>query len=557
MILKIKSINKCYKLAKDINKNLYQIPVLSVDCGEIPLSALDSCRLMLLNLHKYVQNAFTENSIFNFDLFKSHVKIAQRLMDDLIDLEEEKINSIINKIENEDPEPFHIKQNEIEIWQKIKKSLLDGRRTGLGITSLGDVFAKLNIVYGSEQSLQMAKEIFSCLRDSAYLSSIEMSRDLGSFNVYDISKEINCDYLDRLWKDRPDLYELQKQYGRRNISLLTVAPAGSISILTQTTSGLEPVFRSSYTRRKKVNGNETPDFIDQNGVGFKEYKIYHQQLKNYLDEDSSRTEETSPWFNSTSDKINWKDSVKLQGVIQQYIDHSLSTTKNLPNNATVEDVAEIYLTAWQEGCKGITVYRDGSRSGILITEDSKDSNLQFKVKNDGVKRPKILDAEVHHIKIKNDEYYVVVGLMDNQPYEIFIGKYLLDDSGQKSNIPKCIKSGEVIKLKRGVYQLEPNECEIDKTYILSGYDECEEVESLARMTSLSLRHKIDLSYVVQSLEKNNGINNFPKAMARTLKKYIPKGTKVSGENCPQCGGENLTRQDGCILCKDCGYSKCN
>lgn len=571
MFLKIKTIKKI--VGETPNTVLYEIPLLAVDCGEIPLSPLDSCRLLLLNLSKYIENKFTPQAKFNKELFIEHTKIAQRLMDDLVDLEEEKLDIIINKIELEDPEPLYIRQNEIEIWKKVKNSLLQGRRTGLGMNAVGDAIAFLGMTYGSEESLKFIDDVFYTFRNNAYLSSIEMARDLGAFPVFDSNLENDNEYLNRLWEDCPDLKLMQLKYGRRNISLLTLSPSGSISCLTRTSSGVEPVFRTSYIRRKKINDATSKtkyDFIDQNGIKFEEFKIYHAPLKAYLEADSSRTEETSPWFNSTSDKINWVDSVKMQSIMQNYIDHSISRTVNLPSTATHQDIYDIYMAAWKMGCKGITVYRDGSRSGILVTEENQSNSNNFTKKNDGVKRPEELKGEVHHLKIKDEEFVVIVGLMENQPYEIFINnvlddcsyatKQLAEDTNasyeevlEKYNIPKNIKSGKIIKIKRGVYKFISDK---GVEYVISGYVESDEVESLARMVSLSLRHKIDLSFVVHGLEKNKGYFNFPKAMARTLKKYIPKGTKVSGEACPNCGGENLMRQDGCVLCGDCGWSKC-
>lgn len=534
-------------------------------CGEIPLSNLDACRLMIVNLLSYIKNPFTSEAYFDEELFSTHTVLAQRLMDDLIDLEVEKIDSIIKKIKTDDVKLFDnldeyqakiflaTKKREIDIWEKIKDNAVKGRRTGLGITALGDMFAALNIPYGSDESIQKADEIFKLFRDNAYLSSIEMAKELGAFPIYNKKLEINNSYINNIKELSPEIYSEMEKYGRRNISILTCAPTGSTSILAQTTSGLEPLFMMSYTRRKKIvendNSKNTIDFVDQNNDKWTEFKVHHSQILRWMEITNETDENKSPWANSTAEEIDWEARVKLQSSIQKYIDHSISSTVNLPENITEEEVNKIFLKAWKSGCKGITIYRKNSRTGVLVEE-------QKEIKNEFKKRPKELKADVHHFKIKEKDYYVTVGLLNNQPYEIFIGENHEDEEAEKEikyRIPKKVKEGTIRKIKRGMYDLYTND---NNFYRLSGNIEDSDLDALTRMISISLRHEVHVSFIVQQLEKIVGFDNFPKALGKALKKYIKDGTKVSGDTCMSCNSQKLIRQDGCVTCVDCGWSKC-
>lgn len=524
-------------------------------CSEIAMSEYESCRLLLLNLFSFVDNPFTDKASFDYDKFERITIIAQRLMDDLIDLEIEKIDGILNKI-NRDPEEDGVKSVELALWNDIKKKAIEGRRTGLGITALGDVFATLNTGYGTPDSFVITDNIFRALRNSAYKSSIELAEVLGPFPIYDFELEKNNDYILRLKSDRPDLYEKMTIHGRRNIALLTVAPAGSISLLTQTTSGFEPLFMTSYTRRTKISNDlkNSADFVDDKGDCWKEYKVLHPKLQMFTDINGDKS--VSPYQHFTADKIDWQNRVKLQGIAQQYIDHSISSTENIPEDTPVSVVDEIYRTAWKSGCKGITIYRQGSRSGILI-DDSKAKEKVQVTENHAIKRPSSLETEVHHIKAKKIDYYVAIGLLNGKPYEIFVGENVIDENPNdhtiKFRIPKTVKTGKVKKIKRGVYELLASD---NKVYLLSGLQENADLDALTRTISLSLRHNVSLSFIVQQLEKITGFDNFPKVLARALKGYIKNGTKVSGTECPNCGSSELVREEGCIRCPGCGWTKC-
>jgi len=517
-------------------------------CGEIPLSPYDSCRLMVLNLFNYVENPFTEKSFFNFDLFSKHVQKAQRLMDDLIDLEIEHINRIIQKIDN-DPEDIDILFTERNLWKKIKKSAIDGRRTGLGLTALGDCLAALNLGYTSDEGLKIANDIYKQLMLNTYKSSVNISKELGPFPIWNYDLEKDNEFLLRIKDIDLDLYNDMKLYGRRNISCNTSAPVGSISILTQTTSGIEPIFMMSYKRRKKINlidKDINPDFIDQNGIKWKEFDVYHPKLKLWMDITGEIDINKSPWFNNCADDINWQKRIELQANVQRYIDHSISVTVNLPETATVNDIKMIYETAWQSGCKGSTIYRKNSRSGVLIDNSTQRGNSL--IKTTAPKRPKEISGEVYHFKISGESFHVTVGLLNNEPYEIFVGK-----NNGIINIPKEIKSGKIIKIHRGDYELVSD----NKKYKLDSEYLHDTTEALTRMISTSLRHGVDISFIVQQLEKTKGdLYSFSKALSRALKKYIKDGVKVSGDNCPECKSINLIRENGCIKCADCGASRC-
>lgn len=521
-------------------------------CGEIPLSPYDSCRLMVLNLFSYVDNPFSKTPFFNYPLFSKHVQYAQRLMDDLIDLEIEHIDRIIEKIDK-DPESDEIKLTEKDLWVKIRKAARLGRRTGLGLTALGDTLAALNVGYATDGSLIDVDNIYKSLMIHSYRASVEMAKEIGPFPIWNSSLEKDNEFILRIKDCDEQLYNDMKLYGRRNISCNTSAPVGSVSLISQTTSGIEPLFMMSYKRRKKLNSTESdivPDFIDQNDIRWKEFDVYHPKLKLWMDITGETDIAKSPWHGFCADDINWKKRVELQATAQKYIDHSISSTLNLPESATIDDIKMIYETAWESGCKGVTVYRKNSRSGVLIdTTTKKDTNDI--VKTTAPKRPKSINAEVYHFKILKENYNVVVGLLNKEPYEIFVSKY--DVYSDNTCIPKEVKDGKIVKMKRGHYELITE----NKNYIISGETLDETVESLTRMISISLRHGVDISFIVQQLEKTKGdLYSFSKALSRALKKYIKDGVKVSGDNCPECNSNNLIREDGCIKCSNCGFSKC-
>lgn len=521
-------------------------------CSEIPLSPYDSCRLMVLNLFNYVKNPFTKDAYFDFELYDKHVQIAQRLMDDLVDLEIEKIEKILQKIKNDD-EPENIKNGEYKLWTKIKEVAINGRRTGLGLTALGDTLAALNIGYASDDCYNIVDLIYKNMMISTYRSSVDMAKELGHFPIWNKDLEIDNNFLLNLKEIDETLYNDMQKYGRRNIACNTSAPVGSISILTQTTSGIEPLFMMSYTRRKKINSVDIdvkPDFVDKNGEKWKEFIVYHPKLKMWMDITNETDITKSPWHNYCAEDINWKNRVLLQSIAQKYIDHSISSTINLPETATVNDVKIIYETAWESGCKGITVYRKNTRSGVLI--DTNKNTTDAITKTTAIKRPKEIEGEVHHFKIMKEEYYVTVGLLNNEPYEIFVGKNNIENDN--IYISKDVKTGKITKIKRSHYELTNN----GKKYQLNGNFLDDTVEALTRMISTSLRHGADISFIVQQLEKTKGdLYSFSKALSRALKKYIKDGIVVHGETCPECNSSEMIRENGCVKCNSCGWTKCN
>lgn len=544
--------NYCIITSYSDDKYIKSSGICVHNCGEIPLSPYDSCRLMVLNLFSYVDNPFSKTPFFNYPLFSKHVQYAQRLMDDLIDLEIEHIDRIIEKIDK-DPESDEIKLTEKDLWVKIRKAARLGRRTGLGLTALGDTLAALNVGYATDGSLIDVDNIYKSLMIHSYRASVEMAKEIGPFPIWNSSLEKDNEFILRIKDCDEQLYNDMKLYGRRNISCNTSAPVGSVSLISQTTSGIEPLFMMSYKRRKKLNSTESdivPDFIDQNDIRWKEFDVYHPKLKLWMDITGETDIAKSPWYGFCADDINWKKRVELQATAQKYIDHSISSTLNLPESATIDDIKMIYETAWESGCKGVTVYRKNSRSGVLIdTTTKKDTNDI--VKTTAPKRPKSINAEVYHFKILKENYNVVVGLLNKEPYEIFVSKY--DVYSDNTCIPKEVKDGKIVKMKRGHYELITE----NKNYIISGETLDETVESLTRMISISLRHGVDISFIVQQLEKTKGdLYSFSKALSRALKKYIKDGVKVSGDNCPECNSNNLIREDGCIKCSNCAYSRC-
>lgn len=512
-------------------------------CSEINLSPLDSCRLLCLNLYSYVANPFTSEAYFDYGLFKHHSKIAQRLMDDLVDLESECIERIIKKIEN-DPEPDDIKRNELALWKEIKRNNDEGRRTGTGITALGDTLAALGIKYGSEESIIETEEIYKTLKLGCYESSIDMAEELGTFTDWNWEKEKDCPFIKQLEQDDKDLYDRMSIVGRRNIALLTTAPTGTVSCETRTTSGFEPAFMLKYTRRKKINPNDQNtrvDFVDKLGDKWQEFVVYHPKVTDWMTITGKTDIEESPWWGCCAEDIDWINRVRMQAVAQKHVCHAISSTVNLPEDVTEEEVAAIYTEAWKSGCKGITVYRKNCRTGVLIEKKE-----ETKTDKDAKKRPTEVYGDIYHIKVKGQDYFAIVGLVDDDPYEIFAGK--------NGVLDKQYKQGIIKKTKRGEYQLI---CDNEVVCPNIANLVTENEEALARLISTSLRHEVPLSYVVHQLEKVEGdMQSFARSIARALKKYIKDGEKVTGESCPSCKSENMVRQEGCITCLSCGNSKC-
>jgi ribonucleoside-diphosphate reductase alpha chain len=542
-------------------------------CGEIPLCPYDSCRLLAINLYGYVENPFTDKAIFNFDIFKEHVHYAQRIMDDIIDLELEKIGSIIDKIEK-DPEDQEIKRVEKKLWENIRIKAEEGRRTGIGITAEGDMLAALGLRYGSENAIDFSIEIHKTLAIEAYRSSVYLARERGSFSIYDSHLEKDNPFIQRLKNEDEQLYHDMLKYGRRNIALLTIAPTGTTSLMTQTTSGIEPVFMPVYKRRRKVNPNDASvnvSFVDDIGDAWEEYNVFHhnfaawlktygydpEEVKKYDDNKLKEMVKKSPYYKATSSDVDWVSKVKMQGEIQKWVDHSISVTINLPKEATEELVGELYITAWESGCKGVTVYREGSRSGVLLTNDTSDEEEAKKYK-----RPKILDAEIIRFNNNEEKWIAFVGLKDNKPYEIFTG--MADE--EMFPIPKSITKGKIIKNRdeNGISRYDFQY--VDKygyKNTLGGLSHMfnKEFWNYAKLISSVLRHGMPIPDVVNLVSSlrldSHTINTWKNGVERTLKKYIPDGTKVrKGKSCPECGSKNLIYQEGCLICTSCGSSKC-
>lgn len=544
-------------------------------CAELPLCNSDTCRLLAINLYSYVENPFETKSYFDYGLFKKHVYYAQRLMDDIIDLEIEKINKIIEKIEN-DPESIELKQIELNLWMRIKAKCAKGRRTGLGVTAEGDMLAALNITYGTAKSNIFSENIHKQLKLEAYRSSVDMAKERGPFEIWDEYKEQSNPFLLRLKRQDAELYRKMQYYGRRNIALLTIAPTGTVSLMTQTTSGIEPAFMILYMRRKKINPNDKDvrvDFIDESGDAWQEYSVFHHKFEKWLevkgyDIDNVKSWEIkdidilikqSPYHEATSRDVNWIKKVEMQGLIQKHVDHSISVTVNLPNDVTEETVRKVYETGWQTGCKGITVYRDGSRDGILI--DTKEKQEQLFKDNNAPKRPKRLKANILRFQNNLEKWIAFVGLYDNRPYEIFTGRV----EETSFNIPLGIENGFIIKRKdesgNSVYDFEY----VDKNgdtqtlqYLSKEFNK--EYWNYAKLISSVLRHGMPIVYVndlIQSLNLDSShLNTWKNGIARVLKKYIPNGTGNRKAKCEECKGTNLQYMEGCLICKDCGSSVC-
>lgn len=543
-------------------------------CGEIPLCAYDSCRLLAINLYSYVKHPFTPEAEFDFELFKQHVQKGQKLMDDLIDLEMEKIERILAKIES-DPEPEGIKRTEKELWLNIKMKCLEGRRTGFGITAEGDMLAAMGLTYGTDEATAFAVEVQKTLACSAYRSSALMARDRGAFPIYDYKLEENNPFIQRLKSADEELYSLMNQYGRRNIALLTIAPTGSVSICTQTSSGIEPAFLVSYRRRRKVNPNDseaTISFTDDEGQAWEEYNVLHHKfavwaeingynvadlVHKYTDEQLQEVIAKSPYNNATANCVNWVNKVKMQGAIQKWVDHSISVTVNIPKETSEEVVDKIYQTAWESGCKGMTIYRDGSRNGVLVSGSSKNNNTFTETK--APKRPKKLEADIIRFQNDKEKWIAVVGLYEGRPYEIFSGK------AASFVLPNSVEKGWVIRVKeednlpaRYDFQFLDND---GYKVTIEGLSRMfkKEYWNYAKLISGILRHGMPITNVIELISKltldTDSINTWKNGIARALKKYVKDGTIVEGEKCPQCGGK-IIYTSGCKQCSDCGWSKC-
>ncbi|HOP04176.1 MAG TPA: adenosylcobalamin-dependent ribonucleoside-diphosphate reductase [Tenuifilaceae bacterium] len=544
-------------------------------CGEIPLCPYDSCRLLALNLYSYVENPFTADAKFNFELFKEHAKAAQRIMDDIIDLELEKIDAIQAKIDR-DPEDEEIKAVERNLWSKIRQKAIQGRRTGIGITAEGDMLAALGLQYGSDIAIDFAVEVQKNLAVEAYRSSVLLAKERGPFPVFDAQREKNNPFINRIKDEDEELYRDMVKYGRRNIALLTIAPTGTTSLMTQTTSGIEPVFLPYYKRRRKVNPNDknvTIAFTDEVGDAWEEFNVFHhkflvwlekngynaEEVKTYSDDEVQKLVEKSPYFKATSNDVDWVSKVKMQGMIQKWVDHSISVTVNLPSDISEEMVAKVYQTAWESGCKGCTVYREGSRDGVLIsTKKGEEKNAETAAP---AKRPDVLDCDVIRFKNNQENWIAFVGMCNNKPYEIFTG--LSEDDVLP--IPKAVTKGRILKIK------DDNGSRYDFQYVDKfGYTNTigglshmfnKEFWNYAKLISGVLRNGMPITDVVNLISSlrldNETINTWNAGVERALRKYIPNGTKAkTGKKCTECGSDSLIYQEGCLICTNCGNSKC-
>ncbi|MBO4314933.1 MAG: adenosylcobalamin-dependent ribonucleoside-diphosphate reductase [Prevotella sp.] len=559
-------------------------------CGEIPLCPYDSCRLLSINLYSYVVNPFTKEAYFDYDQFKKHVAMAQRIMDDIVDLELEKIDLIMEKIK-QDPQNQEVKGAEYHLWEKIKDKSGKGRRTGVGITAEGDMLAAMGLRYGTQEATDFSVNVHKTLALNAYRSSVTMARERGAFQIFDADREKNNPFLQRIKAADGKLYDDMMQYGRRNIACLTIAPTGTTSLMTQTTSGIEPVFMPVYKRRRKVNPNDADvhvDFTDEVGDSFEEYIVYHPKFmewmringhdtnKRYTQEEIDALVAMSPYHKATANDVDWLMKVRMQGVIQKWVDHSISVTVNLPNDVDEALVNRLYVEAWRSGCKGCTIYRDGSRSGVMISVSKKD-----KKKGEGKDgstqqgndapckhptvtevRPQTLECDVVRFQNNKEKWVAFVGLLDGYPYEIFTG---LQDEEEGIMLPKSVTKGKIIKnmnsdgTKRYDFQFE-NKRGYKTT--VEGLSEKFNPEywNYAKLISGVLRYRMPIEHVIKlvsSLQlKSESINTWKNGVERALKKYVVDGTVVKGQTCPQCGQETLVYQEGCLICKNCGASKC-
>jgi ribonucleoside-diphosphate reductase alpha chain len=542
-------------------------------CGEIPLCPYDSCRLIAINLYSYVDNPFTDNASFNFDLFKEHAGYAQRIMDDIIDLELEKIDGILEKI-IADPETEEIKRVEKNLWLNIRKKAEEGRRTGIGITGEGDMLAGLGLRYGSDIATDFSVEVHKSLAVSVYKASVELAKERGAFPIFDAEKEKRNPFIQRLAEADPGMYEEMKKHGRRNIALLTIAPTGTTSLMTQTSSGIEPVFLPVYKRRRKVNPNDSEvrvDFIDEVGDSWEEYIVFHHKFvtwmkankidttKNFTQDELDKLIEKSPYYKATSNDVDWMSKVRMQGQVQKWVDHSISVTINLPSSATEELVGQLYVEAWKSGCKGVTVYRDGSRAGVLLNNSEKKEQESSKFPK---KRPDVLEADVVRFQNNKEKWIAFVGQLDGRPYEIFTG---LADDEDGILLPKSVQKGYIIKSRdsdgSSRYDFQYVNKRGYKTTIEGlSFKFQKEFWNYAKLISGVLRHGMpieDALHLVSGLQLDNeNINNWKNGVERALKKYIPNGTKVKKGNCENCDSDNLIYQEGCLICQNCGTSKC-
>ncbi len=567
-------------------------------CGEIPLCPYDSCRLLAINLYSYVQEPFTRNARFDFDLFRKHVRCAQRIMDDIIDLELEKIHLILEKI-NADPQSEEVKQSERHLWEKILRKSSMGRRTGVGITAEGDMLAALGLRYGTQEATDFAVEVQKTLCLTAYRSSVEMARERGAFEIYDSKREQDNPMIARIREADPELYEEMTKYGRRNIACLTIAPTGTTSLMTQTTSGIEPVFMPVYKRRRKVNPNDPEvhiDFTDDVGDAFEEYIVYHHHFltwmkvcgldteRRYTQEEIDELIEQSPYYKATANDVDWLMKVRMQGAIQKWVDHSISVTVNLPNNVDEQLVGDLYMEAWRSGCKGCTIYRDGSRSGVLVSiskkKEKKDNDTAEQNDTPELhtaepkmvpecrppevveKRPDVLECDVVRFQNNKEKWVAFVGLLDGRPYEIFTG---LQDDEEGIMLPKSVTKGRIIKqinadgTKRYDFQFE-NKRGYKTT--VEGLSEKFNPEywNYAKLLSGVLRYRMPLDHVIRLVGQlsfqSETINTWKAGVERALKKYISDGTAAHGQKCPNCGQETLVYQEGCLICTNCGASRC-
>jgi len=545
-------------------------------CGEIPLCPYDSCRLQAINLFSYVENPFTEDAYFNEEKFIQHVHYAQRMMDDIIDLEMEKVDAIINKIDA-DPEGKEIKRVEKNLWENIKRKTIEGRRTGLGITAEGDMLAALGMRYGSDEAIKFSTNVHRILATEAYRNSVKLAKERGAFPIFNFDREADNPFIQRIGESDPSIIEEMKEHGRRNIAILTIAPTGSVSICTQTSSGIEPVFLVSYKRRKKVNPNDknsVVSFVDDIGDSWEEYNVFHPKFMNWLNEKGYNVEEVrnypdeklneliakSPYYGATSNDIDWVAKVKMQGAIQKWVDHSISVTVNLPKDVSEDLVSDVYKTAWEVGCKGMTIYRDGSRSGVLVNNDKKEEEETTFKETQAPTRPKRLQAEIVRFQNDYEKWIAVVGLLDGKPYEVFTGK--ADDF----YLPPWVQAGEVVRYKeegeRARYDFQFSDKQGYKVTIegLSrSFDKT--FWNYAKLISGILRHGMPLPQAVDLISNltfdTDSINTWKNGVVRALKKYIPDGTKAEKNKCPECeANDALVYKEGCLTCKHCGYSKC-
>ncbi len=547
-------------------------------CGEIPLCPYDSCRLLAINLYSYVVNPFTKDAYFDFELFKKHTALAQRIMDDIIDLELEKIDAIKKKIAS-DPESEEVKRAEQHLWEKIYLKTGQGRRTGVGITAEGDMLAAMGLRYGTEESTEFSEKVHKTIALEAYRSSVHLAKERGAFAIYDSEREKNNPFINRLREADPELYEEMRKYGRRNIACLTIAPTGTTSLMTQTTSGIEPVFMPVYKRRRKVNPNDPQvhvDFVDETGDAFEEYTVFHHPFaiwmkangydpeEHYTQSEIDKLVEQSPYYKATSNDVDWLMKVKMQGRIQQWVDHSISVTINLPNDVDENLVNRLYVEAWRSGCKGCTVYRDGSRAGVLISakKEKKDVIPECKQPDVVEVRPRVLEADVIRFQNNKEKWVAFVGLLDGHPYEIFTG---LQDDEEGILLPKSVTTGRIIKnIDEDGYKHYDFQFENKRGYktTIEGLSEKfnKEYWNYAKLISGVLRWRMPIDRVIKLVDSlqldSESINTWKNGVERALKKYVTDGTKADGQTCPNCGNETVVYQEGCLICKTCGASRC-